>query len=294
MFDFMRAERKDPKSYWSKHTVSFSPARLRSASASLDYFDWRNSQYPGYIDLMPVSGLSGLDVLDFGCGPGHDLVGIATYSSPRALLGIDVSEKAVAIAQKRIALHGFGPQVSVKLYDGVRIPLPDASLDFIHSSGVVHHLSDIPAALSEFARVLRPNGRVKLMVYNQESVWWHLYVPYVLQIRRKRLPRGLSPEEAFRMSTDGRNCPVSQAFTRDSFAEMAKPAGFATDFLGSSISVREIRIWDKYHNLAIEDKRLDQIHRNFLVEVRSKASGESAIGREKLPGVNLHLELERN
>ena len=44
-------------------------------------------------------------MLDFGCGPGHDLVGFATVSRPARLIGIDVSPSSIAEARERLSLH---------------------------------------------------------------------------------------------------------------------------------------------------------------------------------------------
>jgi len=83
------------REYWTAHNVT-GHLRFRSAQQSLEYFHWRNSQYPGYIDLMPVAGFDGQHVLDFGCGPGHDLVGFGSYSKPARLVGADVSSTSLS------------------------------------------------------------------------------------------------------------------------------------------------------------------------------------------------------
>jgi ubiquinone/menaquinone biosynthesis C-methylase UbiE len=281
-----------PSKYWSGHTVHVENQNLESAEASLDYFHWRCDQYPGYLDLMPVAGFDGLDLLDYGCGPGHDIVGFATYSQPRSILGIDVSEKALEIARKRLELHGFDRRTQVGRIEGSGIELPDSSIDYIHSSGVLHHLPNLANVLNEFARVLREGGRVRLMVYNRESLWWHLYVPYVMQIRRRIIARSVPITDAFRMSTDGFDCPISEAYTLKSFAEVASASGFRTELVGSSISLTELSMWKKYSRSAVKDRRLGQEHRSFLQEVSADSSGNlSRLGA--VPGINLVLELSR-
>ena len=63
--------------YWTRYNVT-SHERFASAANSLAYLRWRNDQYFGYSELMPVDRQDGKVILDFGCGPGHDLVGFAT------------------------------------------------------------------------------------------------------------------------------------------------------------------------------------------------------------------------
>ena len=77
-------------SYWTRHNVTLHHD-FGNAEDSLRYFHWRNAQYFGYLERMPVSGYDGKVVLDYGCGPGHDLVGFGSFSKPSRLIGIDVS-----------------------------------------------------------------------------------------------------------------------------------------------------------------------------------------------------------
>ena len=288
----MTHELVNPTAYWSNHTVYVHDDYLSSAQTSLDYFHWRCEQYPGYLDLMPVAGLDGLDVVDFGCGPGHDLVGIATYSKPNSLQGLDVSDRALEIARHRIAMHEFEVKVSVEKLSEHGIDLPDNSIDYIHSSGVLHHVSDLRSTLLEFSRVLRPNGRARIMVYNRDSLWWHLYVPYVMQIRKKIFDLDMPLSEAFRMSTDGFNCPISVAYTPDTFAEVAETVGLSTEFLGASISVTEEDVWHRYGQKAKTDRRLAAGHRDFLLSVSEDSTGR-LMHSGKVPGINLTLELKK-
>lgn len=258
----------------------------------MDYFHWRVNQYPGYLELAPVAGLDNLDVVDFGCGPGHDLVGIGHYSRPKSLMGFDVSELALGLARKRLDLHDFGKTVKTRLISNQKLDIADESSDYIHASGVLHHVPDLPATLEELHRVLRHNGRIRVMVYNRESLWWNLYVPYVLQLKRLEIPVDLPLREAFRMSTDGLTCPISEAYTLDSFRAIASKSGFTTSYVGTSISLTELEVWKHYSQGALRYSRLAVEHREFLRQVRCAKDGTLSRNAE-IPGINLVLELTK-
>jgi SAM-dependent methyltransferase len=92
--------------YWTRHNVTQHRA-FSSPEESLSYFQWRIDQYFSYIKLMPVCSQNNKVVLDYGCGPGHDLVGFGVYSKPRKLFGVDVSSSSLNEARARLALHGI-------------------------------------------------------------------------------------------------------------------------------------------------------------------------------------------
>lgn len=279
--------------YWTKHTVHLHDRFIASREASLEYFHWRCEQYPGYLDLMPVGGLDHLDVLDFGCGPAHDMVGIGTFSKVKSLTGADVSLSAVEIARRRLSLHEFQPPVSViALEPDGHLPCPENSFDYIHCSGVLHHLADLPHSLDELKRVLRPAGRIRVMIYNRESLWYHLYVPYVLQLKTRQFPKNLSIEEAFRASTDGAGCPISSSWTSKEFGRVAENSGLTCEFVGTSISRLELDIGRRFLTAARIDRRLADDHREFLQRIDWDLTCDSIPTFEGNPaGINLSLEL---
>ena len=45
--------------YWTQHNVT-EHRRFASAAESKNFFNWRNAQYPGYIELLPVSKADGI------------------------------------------------------------------------------------------------------------------------------------------------------------------------------------------------------------------------------------------
>ena len=251
---------KGSESYWSVHMVN--KKTFGTVEQSLEHFHWRNSIYPGYIELMPVNQADGLVVLDYGCGPGNDLVGFGHFSNPKKLIGADVSAPAMKIARKRTDLHGIEVEFLKIDEDLNNLSLESDSVDLVHSSGVLHHVKEINLALKEIYRVLKPGGSFQVMVYNYSSLWLHLYTAYLTQIKNKKYSN-LPLKEAFRKLTDGADCPISNCYKPEEFESLVKLHGFDGAFMGASISTTELKMLPEIHK-AIEDQSLAQEHRDFL------------------------------
>ena len=114
----------------------------------------------------------------------------------------------------------------------------------------------------EIKRILKPGGKLQIMVYNYESVWLHLYTAYDHQIK-KGLYNELSLLDAFRKTTDGPHCPISHCYKPNIFLQKVKDVGFEGEFKGSAISLLELSILPLRFK-AIQDRRLAKEHREFL------------------------------
>ena len=262
--------RKGSAAYWSKHIVA--EENWANAQQSLDYFLWRNSQYPGYIKFMPVDQADNLTVLDFGCGPGNDLVGFHEFSQPKRLIGVDVSKNSLEIAKRRLQMHECDYLELYQIDEKTnKIPLPNDSVDLINSGGVLHHVSNIEGALKELRRVLKPTGKMQIMVYNYQSIWLHLYVAYQFRLVRRKYDND-SVEEAFRKTTDGPNCPISRCYKPDKFVNFVSSHGFSGEFLGSAMSLIELEHLSQRLQ-ALRDIRLPAEHREFLSSIKFDDNG---------------------
>ena len=279
--------------YWTGHNVTMHKM-FQSREESLDYFHWRGDQYPGYMSLMPVTGADGLDVLDYGCGPGHDLVGFVEFSKTRRLVGIDVSSSSLTEARHRLALHG-GQQVELVLAapNATRFDFPDNSFDYIHSSGVLHHVSDLPATLKELRRLLRPGGRLQVMVYNYDSLWMHLYVAWMLRFQQNTIPPELPIRTAFTRATDGPDCPIANCYTAQEFGAIAQQAGFDWRFVGVAMSLHELECANVNLYQACMDRKLEREHREFLLALTFDERG-TPLYKGVPAGIDLVLELRHS
>ena len=99
--------------------------------------------------------------LDVGCGPGSVTASLAHAVGPDGLaLGVDISEPMLARAVRAEA----GPQIGFLRADAQRLPLRAETVDAVVSIAVLQLIPDPAAALAEMARVLRPGGRLSVMV----------------------------------------------------------------------------------------------------------------------------------
>lgn len=274
--------------YWTRHNVT-SHRAFATPEKSLEHFHWRCDQYPGYLNLMPVSGMDGKAVLDYGCGPGHDLVGFAHYSKPALLVGADVSPSSLSEAGARLDLHGVHPKL-VQLDGASSLPFPTGTFDYVHSSGVLHHVPDLHATLLELRRILRPDGRARVMVYHRDSLWMHLYVAWVLRYRDQMISPELPIDQAFSMSTDGPECPIANCYSSSEFADAAQGAGFRAELVGSACSLFERELGASVLFRACMDERLERPHREFLIGLTQDEHG-TLLHRGIPAGVDLVMEL---
>jgi ubiquinone/menaquinone biosynthesis C-methylase UbiE len=261
-------------SYWGEHTVNSKP--FRTARESEDYLVWRVSVYPKLKELMNLYGEhDGEVILDYGCGPGNDVVGFAIHTGAKKVIGIDVSPKALALANHRLALHGVSPD-RIELIQSsdsqTKVPLEDSSVDYINCAGVLHHTSDPSALLKEFHRILRPGSRACIMVYNRESIWFHLFTAYERMIVQGAF-QGLSVEEAFSRNTDGENCPIARCYSAEEFIASCQEAGFDCEYAGGYLSDTELNSYKKYGKKALGDKRLADEHKEFIAALTFDPEG---------------------
>lgn len=101
----------------------------------------------------------GQRVADVAAGPGATARLLAAEYGV-AVDGVDLGEAGVHRANAAIAEWGLSGQVRFHLGDAERMPLPDGEFDAVVCECAFCTFPDKAAAAAEFARVLRPGGRI--------------------------------------------------------------------------------------------------------------------------------------
>ena len=99
-------------------------------------------------------------LLDIACGSGGPTLDLAERTGCR-VVGLDVEPAGIARAQEAAAARGLGSRAEFRAADcGGPLPFPDAAFDAVLCVDAINHLPDRLGVLREWARLLRPGGRL--------------------------------------------------------------------------------------------------------------------------------------
>jgi ubiquinone/menaquinone biosynthesis C-methylase UbiE len=159
-------------------------------------------------------------VLEVAVGPGVTLTEILKRVDRTTVVhGVDLSPKMLEKARRRVSAAGYA-NVDLREADARQLPFPDGAFDVLYNSYMLDliPLQDMPVVLGEYARVLKPGGRLVLVNMSKEKgggrTWWErLYVrlparwaPYLLGGCRPVLVEGLVNAAGF--------CEVQREYIR--------------------------------------------------------------------------------
>jgi 2-polyprenyl-3-methyl-5-hydroxy-6-metoxy-1,4-benzoquinol methylase len=185
--------------FWQEHVLAGPYASIEESRASLHA---RLNAYPKLLELMPIEHPF-QTVLDFGCGPGHDVLLMLTLGRVQRVYYADISRRALEITTHRLELHGLRDRgIPLELEEGETPILP--RVDQIHCAGVLHHTANPGAILRAFRKALRPEGVASVMVYDGE-----------------------------RSEHTQSDVPITRWWRQAELAELAEAAGFTVEYRGS-------------------------------------------------------------
>jgi 2-polyprenyl-3-methyl-5-hydroxy-6-metoxy-1,4-benzoquinol methylase len=130
------------------------PQRARD---SIDYAE-HTARY-----LFASRFTAGRRVLDVACGVGYGSKLLAESDALASVIGVDLSEQAVAYAR----LHHPAANLSYMVGSALQLPFEAASFDLVVSFEFIQHIAEQQQFLREVKRVLHPEGQLIISTPNR-------------------------------------------------------------------------------------------------------------------------------
>jgi ubiquinone/menaquinone biosynthesis C-methylase UbiE len=118
------------------------------------------------LDVCPVG--EGDQVLDVGCGLGHEVRRLGQRAGPQGrVVGIDANPAMITEARQR----GADPALSIsfEVGDAHQVGFPDNSFDLCRAERVLRYVDRPEAVLGEMVRLARPGGSVVVFDFDSDQ-----------------------------------------------------------------------------------------------------------------------------
>jgi SAM-dependent methyltransferase len=121
-----------------------------------------------YLRNRKVINTSGKVILDAGCGTGYKSLVLAIANPGAKIVGIDLSEESVKLAEKRLQYHGVANAefYALKIED---LPSLGLQFDYINADEVLYLLPDPVAGLQAMKSVLSPDGIIRTNLHSSHG-----------------------------------------------------------------------------------------------------------------------------
>lgn len=215
-----------------------------------------------------------MDVLDVACGSGEPSISIAALLAGTGdVIGVDMAAEPLKVARERASKRGL-TNVEYVQADVHALPFADASFDRVTSRLGVMFFGDLPKALGEMHRVLKPGGRVALLAWGaMEQPYFELTIGTI----RRLHPELEVPAAARQMFKFGVSGTLAGALREAGFAESKdRVRSLRWDWHGSPEEM-----WDYFRGVTVPFRALlekvegdEVVNSAVLAALRERYDGE--------------------
>jgi cyclopropane fatty-acyl-phospholipid synthase-like methyltransferase len=145
--------------YGSFQTELYAQIRQEAFGEDIGQNSWLTAQeqdmFLGWLELS-----KGKTLLDVGCGSGGPALRMAT-NTDCSVVGIDLHEQAISTAKLLASERHLEERAEFCVVNATEpLPFPDSRFDAITCIDAINHLPDRPLVIAEWARLLKPGGRL--------------------------------------------------------------------------------------------------------------------------------------
>jgi 2-polyprenyl-3-methyl-5-hydroxy-6-metoxy-1,4-benzoquinol methylase len=146
-------------SYENFQTKLYAEIRREAFGEDIGQNSWHTAdeqdKFIGWLDVSP-----GKTLLDIACGAGGPALRIATATGC-SVTGIDVHEQAIVTSNSLAGERGLTQVAKFQVADAAAsLPFPNGHFDAITCIDAINHLPDRPRVIADWARLLKPGGRL--------------------------------------------------------------------------------------------------------------------------------------
>ncbi|MEL7038409.1 MAG: class I SAM-dependent methyltransferase [Cyanobacteria bacterium J06592_8] len=145
----------------------------RSPKENYEILYIHNLVTPYYLRNQKVVNTDGKIILDAGCGSGYKSLVLAEANPGAKIVGIDLSEKSIDLAQKRLEHYEF-TNCEFHAISIEELPKLGLEFDYINADEVLYLLPDIVEGLQAMKAVLKPEGIIRTNLHSsyQRAVYY--------------------------------------------------------------------------------------------------------------------------
>lgn len=168
---------QSPEPAWTQgdlanpHTVGDKARRVEQMFAAIaPSYDLNNRVHSLWRDqawrraAVRIANVKPTDVvLDVACGTG-DLSAAFLAGGAQRVVGIDFTVNMLRVAQTKRTQHA--QPLTYQAGDAMRLPVADSSVDVVSIAFGIRNVAKPEQAMAEFARVLRPGGRLIVLEFS--------------------------------------------------------------------------------------------------------------------------------
>jgi len=110
-------------------------------------------------------------ILDVATGTGDFAFEALTILKPEKIIGVDISQGMLDIAQQKITKRNLGAQFEVKLGDSEKLPFEADIFDAVTVAYGVRNFENLETGLADIQRVLKPGGKAVVLEFSKPKVF---------------------------------------------------------------------------------------------------------------------------